>query len=211
MKPLGSHPLLYLVTDRTLAASRSLLDLIAEAARAGVDLIQIREKDLPARSLCTLVEEAAARLAGTKARLLINDRLDIALTCGAHGVHLTTRSLPVRVVREIVGSDFLIGASAHSLEEAREAETGGADFLVLGPIFPTPSKMAYGPPLGLETLARVAATTGIPVLAIGGITPENTALVLARGAAGVAAIRMFAEAETLASLVARLKALRPSC
>jgi|DewCreStandDraft_5_1066085.scaffolds.fasta_scaffold00190_56 thiamine-phosphate pyrophosphorylase len=208
MKAFESTPLLYLITDRTLCRSRSVLDLIAEAARAGVDLIQIREKDLPTRELCALVEEAAARIAGTPARLLVNDRADVAMTCGAHGVHVTTRSLPVAVVRAIVGPDFLIGASAHSLEEAREAEAGGADFLVLGPVFETPSKAPYGPPLGLEAFARIARTIRLPVLAIGGITPENASRVLAHHAAGVAAIRMFAEAEQLELLVARLKGLR---
>jgi thiamine-phosphate pyrophosphorylase len=208
MKALGNPPLVYLVTDRHLCASRSVLDLIAEAARAGVDLIQIREKDLPTRALCALVEEASARIAGTSARLLVNDRVDVALTCGAQGVHLTARSLPAAVVREIVGPDFLIGVSTHSLEEAREAEAGGADFLVLGPVFETPSKRPYGPPLGLEAFARIAAAIRLPVLAIGGITPETAAQVLAHRAAGVAAIRMFAEAEQLAPLVARLKGLR---
>jgi len=208
MKTLGSAPLLYLITDRNLCTSRSLLDLIAEAARAGVDLIQIREKDLPTRELCALVEEAAARTAGTPARLLVNDRVDVALTCGAQGVHLTTRSLPVAVARALVGPDFLIGASTHSLEEARQAEAEGADFLVLGPVFETPSKTPYGPPLGLQAFARIVATLRLPVLAIGGITPENAPQVLAHRAAGVAAIRMFAEAQQLAPLVARLKGLR---
>ncbi|MCS6817807.1 MAG: thiamine phosphate synthase [Blastocatellia bacterium] len=205
MKTLGNPPLLYLITDRKLCPSRSILELIVEAARAGVDLIQIREKDLPIRELCALVEEAAARIAGTPARLLVNDRFDVAVTCGAHGVHLTTRSLPAAIVREIVGPDVLIGVSAHSLEEARDAEIGGADFLVLGPVFETPSKKPYGPPLGLEAFACIAVAVRLPVLAIGGITPENAPQVLARGAAGIAAIRMFVEAEQLIPLVARLK------
>lgn len=208
MTALGNPPILYLITDRSLCLSRSVLDLIAEAARAGVDLIQIREKDLPTRELCALVEEAAARIAGTPARLLVNDRVDVAVTCGAHGVHLTTRSLPVAVARELVGPDFLIGASTHSLQEARQAEAEGADFLVLGPVFETPSKMPYGPPLGLEAFARIAAMIRLPVLAIGGITPGNAPQVLAHRAAGVAAIRMFVEAEQLAPLVAQLKGLR---
>ncbi|GBC81663.1 Thiamine-phosphate synthase [bacterium HR10] len=208
MRALGHPPLLYLITDRTLCGTRSVLDLIEEAARAGVDLIQIREKDLPTRQLCALVEEAVARIAGTPARLLVNDRVDVALTCGAHGVHLTTQSLPAAVVREIVGPEVVIGVSTHSLEEAHAAEAGGADFLVLGPVFETPSKKPYGPPLGLETFARIAARLRIPVLAIGGITPENAPAVLAHHAAGVAAIRMFAEAEELAPLVARLKSSR---
>lgn len=208
MKALGRPPLLYLITDRTLCRTRSVLDLIEEAARAGVDLIQIREKDLPTRRLCALVEEAAARIAGTPACLLVNDRVDVALTCGAHGVHLTTQSLPAAIVREIVGPEILIGVSTHSLEEAHAAEAGGADFLVLGPVFETPSKRPYGSPLGLATFARIAARMRIPVLAIGGITPENAPTVLAHHAAGVAAIRMFVEAEELAPLVARLKSGR---
>jgi len=208
MTKLGRPPVLYLITDRRLVLSRSVLDLIEEAAHAGVDLIQIREKDLPTRTLCALVEDAAARIAGTGARLLVNDRVDVAMTCGAHGVHLTTQSLPTAVVRRIVGPNVLIGASTHSLEEAQEAEAGGADFLVLGPVFETPSKSPYGPPLGVETFARIVAQIRIPVLAIGGITPENAPRVLAQRAAGIAAIRMFAEAEQLAPLVARLKEMR---
>ena len=208
MTKLGRPPVLYLITDRRLVLSRSVLDLIEEAAHAGVDLIQIREKDLPTRTLCALVEDTAARIAGTGARLLVNDRVDVAMTCGAHGVHLTTQSLPAAVVRRIVGPNVLIGASTHSLEEAQEAEAGGADFLVLGPVFETPSKSPYGPPLGVETFARIVAQIRIPVLAIGGITPENAPRVLAQRAAGIAAIRMFAEAEQLAPLVARLKEMR---
>ena len=131
---------------------------------------------------------------GSETRLLVNDRADIAAAAGADGVHLTSQSLPANVVRKMFGSDFVIGASTHSLDEARAAQTAGADFVVFGPIFETESKRAFGEPQGLEKLAEVAVELQpFPVIAIGGITTENAALCLVSGASGVAAIRMFEE------------------
>lgn len=158
---------------------------MARAAAAGVHLIQIREKDLGGAQLETVVREAVSA-GGGAARVLVNDRLDVALAAGAGGVHLGEASLPVervaRWVREEVLREFLVGASCHSLESALRAESEGADYIFFGPIFETPSKRAYGPPQGLERLGEVCRRVRIPVLAIGGITLDNAAACLASGA-----------------------------
>lgn len=182
-----------------------MMVLIARAAAAGVDLVQIREKDLPARAVCHLVERAVAAVKGHSTRVLVNDRFDIALACGAHGVHLTTQSLPTRVVRAQVGDRLMIGVSTHSLEEVKRAEREGADFVVCGPVFETPSKRPYGPPLGLAAFAEIVRQTRLPVLGIGGINLTNFRRVLACGARGIAAIRLFMEATSVEDVVRQLK------
>lgn len=205
MNPLPQKPWLYLITDRKACEPRDLIRLIEEAAQAGVDLIQIREKDLSARAVCQLVEHAVDVVKPYGTRLLVNDRFDIALGCGAHGVHLSTQSLPPEVVRKQVGQRLIIGASTHSLAEAKQAEAGGADFIVFGPVFDTPSKRVFGPPLGLEQLAHVVAQVRIPVLGIGGIDLSNFRQVMACGVAGLAAIRLFIQTPSLGDLVRRVK------
>ena len=175
-----------------------ILRLVRAAVDADVPLFQIREKSLPARVLYELVARAAEITRGSKTRLLVNDRSDIARAAGADGVHLTTRSLPAEVVRNIFGAEFLIGVSTHSLDEARAARAGGADFVVFGPVFETESKRAYGAPQGLEKLREVTRALGeFPVVAIGGITLENFSECFEAGARGVAAIRMLNTAENM--------------
>jgi len=181
------------------------MDLIEAAAQAGVDMIQIREKDLSARAVCQWVERAVEVVKPYGTRILVNDRFDIALAGGAQGVHLTTQSLPPEVVRAQVGHQLIIGVSTHSLEEARRAEEGAADFIVCGPVFDTPSKRAYGPPLGLEALADMVKEVQIPVLGIGGIDLTNFPQVLACGASGIAAIRLFIESPSLQDVVQQMK------
>jgi thiamine-phosphate diphosphorylase len=158
-----------------------------------------------------LARFAVVETRGTSARVLVNDRLDVALAANAAGVHLAENSLPVEVVSEWRRStgrvDFLVGASCHSIESARAAERGGADYIFFGPVFATPSKVAFGAPQGTERLREVCASVGIPVLAIGGVNAENGRECIAAGAAGIAAIRLFQDARNADELAARLRAI----
>ena len=160
---------------------------MAACLAAGLRAVQLREKDLAVRDLLTLALDLRAATRRHGARLLVNDRADVALAAEADGVQRTHDSLPVAAMRS-VGPRLLIGASVHSLDEGRAAEAAGADFLVFGPIYDTPAKRPYGPPQGLEALRRVTAAVTRPVLAIGGITPARVREVLAAGAAGVGVI-----------------------
>ena len=175
-----------------------ILRLVRAAVDADVPLFQIREKSLHARVLYELVARAAEITRGSNTRLLVNDRSDIARAAGADGVHLTTQSLPPEVVRSLFGSEFLIGVSTHSLDEARAARAGGADFVVFGPVFETESKRAFGEPQGLNKLAEVTRELGeFPVVAIGGITLDNVDECFQAGARGIAAIRLLNDTENL--------------
>jgi thiamine-phosphate pyrophosphorylase len=167
-------------------------------------MIQIRERDLSARELFSLAEHVTGLAVGANVRLLLNDRADVAASLGC-GVHLATRSLPASVVRGAFGPGMLVGGSTHNAEEALAAESGGADFIVFGPVFETESKKAYGPPVGLESLRAVTGRSRIPVLALGGIKLSNLEDVLHAGAAGIAAISLFTEADDLKALVRRIK------
>jgi thiamine-phosphate pyrophosphorylase len=180
---------------------------IRTSLKASVDWVQIREKDLPARDLLALAREAVslARFVGGTARVIVNDRLDIALAAGAAGVHLGHESIPAH---EAIGwsragnapPDFLVGVSCHTLDEARDAEKAGASYVIFGPIFPTPSKQQFGPPQGLARLTEICSAVRIPVIAIGGINAQNGADCLRAGASGIAAIRMFQESPSTHAL-----------
>jgi thiamine-phosphate pyrophosphorylase len=213
-----SSRLLCYVTDRAQfgAAARDpnilLLEKIRQAAEAGVDWIQIREKALSGAELGVLAREALC-LVPAPCRLLINDRLDVACAVGAAGGHLGEMSVSVEDARRFtrergMARDFLIGVSVHSLDSALAAEAAGADYVNFGPVFATPSKLAFGPPQGLERLAAVCHSVSIPVLAIGGITPENAQECYARGASGIAAIRLFQEAANVTKVVKQLRGLK---
>jgi thiamine-phosphate pyrophosphorylase len=167
------------------------LELIREAAAGGIDFVQVREPDLTAKRLEELVRAVIEVTQPYPARVLVNDRLDVALATGAAGVHLKTSSIPTRDARAISSGGFLIGVSTHSLAEAQSAAAEGADFIVAGPLFETPSKQLYGPPLGLARFEEICNGVEIPVLAIGGITLANCRVAINRGAAGIAAIRLF--------------------
>lgn len=206
------RPVLCYVTDRRAisptADPLSLLAPIERAIAARVDWIQIREKDLSARELVELMRKAIAA-AATTTKILVNDRLDVALAAGAAGVHLGGESTPVaEMVRwrrsGHTPSGFLIGASCHSLAEVLAAEHEGADYIFFGPVFATPSKLQYGSPHGIEPLAEICSRASIPVIAIGGITPENAGECLRAGAAGIAAIRLFQQAADVTAVVDRL-------
>jgi thiamine-phosphate diphosphorylase len=171
----------YYVTDRRLG------DIVACAARAvqdGVEMIQVREKDMSAIDLLDLVTKIRDLAAGTKTRVLVNDRLDVALAAAVDGVHLPANGLPPHRVRPLIK---MMGVSVHTLAEATAAEQAGADFTVFGPVFESPGKT----PVGLEPLRKVVSSVAIPVLAIGGITASNSQSVLDAGAAGIAGIRLF--------------------
>ncbi len=201
LNKLPAPPVLYLITDRHQfspqphIAWQAQLEVIAEAAQAGCQLIQIREKDLSPRALSEFVRAASAVARGAK--ILVNDRLDVALATGADGVHLRSNSLPVAEVRHNIPNHFLLGVSTHSLAEAQTAEAGGADFIVCGPVYPTPSKSPYGAPLGIRRFAAICHEVNLPVLALGGITMENFSDCFAHQAAGIAAIRLFNDRNTL--------------
>ena len=171
----------YYVTDRRRGDAAAFAK---RAVRNGVDMIQVREKDLPARELLNLVCRIRDIARGTATRVLVNDRLDVALAAGIEGVHLPGDGLPADRVRGFVQ---LVGISVHSVQDAIAAEKAKADFLVFGPVFETPGKS----PVGLEALRQVVMAVRVPVLAIGGVTEENAAQVMDVGAAGIAAIRMF--------------------
>ncbi len=203
------EPHLCYITDGHALAPVPLLQRLQSAVRAGLDLIQLREKNLASRQLAELAGAAVAIAAGLKTRIVINDRLDIAMAVGAHGVHLGVQSVPPGAVRRHVDSGFLIGASCHSLDEAVRAEAGGADYILLGPVFDTPSKRPYGPPLGLDKLSEVAGHVAIPVLALGGIAVERVRACLDAGATGIAAIRLFQECDSLEDRVVELRAQFP--
>lgn len=177
----------YYITDRQAAGGPDALLAIIRRNAALVDWVQVREKDLPARELADLVRAAVA----TGARVLVNDRVDIALACGAHGVHLPSGAIAPREVRRVTLQPFTIGVSCHSVEDVRLAEREGADFVVFGPVFYTASKARYGKPQGLTKLAEAAAAVRIPVLALGGVNEENTADCLNAGAEGIAGITLF--------------------
>lgn len=177
---------LYLVTDRYQTAGRPLLSVLRQAVTAGVQAVQLRERDLPIRDLRALAEDLQREL--PQAKLFINDRADLALALSAHGVHLRESSLPVAVVRDLLQPSQLLGASVHSIEGALTAEQQGADFVVLGPIHDTPSKREYGAPLGLAVLERAARSLRIPIFAIGGMTAARARDARRAGAFGVAVL-----------------------
>jgi thiamine-phosphate pyrophosphorylase len=216
-------PLLCYVTDRRALPEvnpsqplAALTRTIAEVVAAGIDWVQLREKDLPAAELASLTGQClkiAAKLSANRSgatRIMVNDRLDVAIAERANGIHLGEKSLPVTEARRLVASalrnqhidpSFLVGVSCHSIEAAAAAQRDGADYIFFGPIFPTPSKENFGPPQGLKRLEQVCRAVSIPVLAIGGITLDNAASCILAGATGIAAIRFFQDALDLTNRV----------
>jgi len=221
-----NSPLLCYVTDRRALRIANPADSLAaltqkieEVVASGIDWVQIREKDLPARELASLTRQGRAIAAkystkrSSTVRVSVNDRLDVAIAERATGVHLGENSLPVEEVnrllrlasgKRVTPEEFLTGVSCHSLESAQQAERDGADYIFFGPIFATPSKAGFGPPQGLERLAQVCRAVKLPVLAIGGIAPDNAESCMLAGADGVAAIRFFQVTPHVDQIVAKL-------
>jgi thiamine-phosphate pyrophosphorylase len=179
---------LYLVTDRLRARGGDLIASVGRALAGGVRAVQLREKELPGGKLYELALALRELTARHGARLLVNDRVDVALAAGADGVHLGAASVPPEEARRLLGPDALIGCSTHDLRELAAAGAGGADFVTFGPVYDTPSKAPYGPPVGVEALRRACAASRIPVFALGGIGAGNVGEVLGAGAWGVGAI-----------------------
>ncbi len=159
------------------------------AIEAGIDLVQVRERDLDAADLAAMVSAIIAMARGTRTRILVNDRVDVALSCGAAGVHLRTDSVPAAVVRSIAPSRFLIGRSVHTVADAVAA--GDVDYLIAGTVWPTVGKPANQPVLGIEGFSEIVRSAAVPVLAIGGVTLARLGEVAGRGGAGVAGIGLF--------------------
>jgi thiamine-phosphate pyrophosphorylase len=178
------------ITDSHTLKTGSLLDAIARNLAAGIEWIQIREKDLSARALYALVDAALKLPNPHESKILVNTRADVALAAGAAGVHLPSGSPPPRIWRR---PGFLVGVSCHSVDEVRQAEAGGAGYVVFGPVFAPLSKSSSLAPRGLEGLRQAAAAVAMPVLALGGATRENSQTCVSAGAAGIAGISLFQE------------------
>jgi thiamine-phosphate diphosphorylase len=207
------RPIICLVTDRRRlvggdasfhAARVGLAELAREAVNAGVDLIQVRERDLQTAHLVDVVGDLADIVRGSPTRVVVNDRLDVALACGAGGVHLRSDSIPPAAVRSAAGSGLLIGRSVHRLDEAIE-QAAAVDYLIAGTVFPSASKPICL--LGESGLSQLARAVSVPVLAIGGVTVERVARIAAAGASGVAAIGLFLpSASSMTHVVAAVRA-----
>lgn len=211
MNRLGRRPHLCLITPGDANPSNfetqkaSILNTVRSAVADGVDLVQIREKSLTAKLLYELASEIVRELSDTEALVLINDRPDIAIAAGAHGVHLPENSMSASVVRRAFGEEIVIGVSTHSLESAIDVSRSGADYLFFGPVFETPGKIN---PTGVGEFQKVCADVGsFPVIALGGVDAENAERVFAAGAAGIAAIRSLNETKSRRAIckVARLQ------
>lgn len=211
MLPVNNLPIIYLISDGTItnknfaARSKRFLKLVAAAVKAKIPLVQIREKELSICQTFELTSRAIQITRNSETLLLVNDRADVALAANANGVQLTANSLSVAIVRRsFPKKNFIIGASAHSLPEIQAAAADGADFATFSPIFATPSKEKYNlPAQGIEKLQVVCQTVRekFPVIALGGINEMNFSQVLAAGASGIAAIRLFGDAQKLPAVV----------
>lgn len=199
-----SPPIICLVTgDR--GGEEPTLALIAQAVRAGVDLIQIRERRMSDRVLWHLTCRAVELTRGTASRIVVNDRADIALAAGASGVHLRGNSFAAARVRTLAPRGFLVGRSVHTAAEAVAGAAGGCDYLVFGTVFSSSSKPENHPVAGLDALRDVCRSVRLPVLAIGGISPDNAAAVAKAGAAGIAGISLFEVDDSMTATVSRLR------
>ncbi len=206
--PAVRRPGIACVTDRRLVADGMLAAVVRAAIAGGADLIQLREKDLQGAAMLRVARELveAAKEAGGRCRILVNDRLDVALLAKAAGVHLPAEGLPVAAARRAAGRRLLVGRSVHSLAEARQAAKEGADYLFFGPVFATPGKAAFGEPQGTAALRKVAEAVRVPVWAIGGVNASTVPELRGLPIAGVAAISAIVAAPDPAAAVRALRA-----
>ena len=188
---------LMMITDRRQCGGRDPLDILRRAAAAGLPALQFREKDLTAREQWEWASRIKAILRPYSTHLVINDRADIAAALGAAGVHLPENGLPIRAARSVLGAERWVGVSVHTPEGALKAAAEGADYLIFGAVFSTPGK----DPQGLRALEKACRGVQIPVLAVGGVTPEKAPACLSAGAYGVAAVRAFTQAQDVAAVV----------
>ncbi len=182
---------LYAITDRTLQASGDLIVQASSLIRAGVDFLQVREKDLCDAALLGVLKILAPEARRFGCTLLVNGRPDLALLSGAGGVHLPSRGISTADARSLLPRPFMVVRSCHSMDEVLLAAQEGADAATAGPVYETPSKKAYGPPMGLRTFAAICTASPIPVFGLGGVDEERLGPVRSSGAAGIAAIRLF--------------------
>jgi thiamine-phosphate pyrophosphorylase len=203
---------LYVVTGREQSKGRDYFEVVRRAIEGGAGAIQFRAKELDAGELLATARELRAMTAEAGATFIVNDHVDVALASGADGVHLGQEDLPIREARKIAGPDLIIGLSTHSLDQAVEGETNGADYVNVGPIFATGTKVYGGGPVGLELIARVKARVGIPITCMGGINRDNVERVVAAGADRVAVVSAVAGADDIAEaardLVERIRLAR---
>ena len=188
MRSAATRLRLIVATDGRLATPRDIVQVVCDALRAGCPAVQLREKELPPRDVLPLARTVRRATHDAGALLFVNDRLDVALAVGADGVHLGPDDLPVAHARELAPPSFLIGYSAATVARAQSGIASGADYIGCGPVFPTTTKPDAGSAIGVAQLARIAATVDAPVVAIGGITPDNAPAAIQAGAAGIAAI-----------------------
>ncbi len=209
---LSKLALTYYITARNQfpavpgGGEKCLTHKVRAAFSAGIDYVQVREKDWSARRQAIVTGDLAQSAEKRSSRLLINDRLDIAASCGADGVHLPSDALPLRAVRQCAGSGFIVGISCHSASDVEKAAQDGASYVLFGPVFPTPSKPG-AIPLGLAALEAVCRRFAVPVFALGGVDAKNAADCVRAGAAGLAGIRLFQDAPDLERLSAELHSL----
>ena len=196
---------LYVVTDTELSRGRSHVEIARAALEGGADAVQIRDKSSSAMNLSRSASDIQPIARKFGAVFIVNDRVDVALLADADGAHVGQGDLPVREARRLLPRPRILGVSAGSEEEARRAEKEGADYLGVGPVFPTMTKPDAGEALGLETLSAIARSVSIPVVAIGGITLDNVAQVFGAGAAGAAVVSAVLTAEDMAAAARALK------
>ncbi|MFN8009191.1 MAG: thiamine phosphate synthase [Terriglobia bacterium] len=198
-------PQCYYITDRR-NSRKPVLEQILIAIKAGVDLIQLREKDLATRDLFELAVAARALAAAHDCKIIINDRMDIAQAAGLHGIHLGQQSIPPEIIRTgLPDKDFLVAVSTHTLDEIEKVHEKGVSFITFGPVYFTPSKARFGPPVGIQKLEEACRISRIPVFALGGVNEQNVSECLQAGASGIAGISLFqGEQESVVRVVQQI-------